>query len=110
VIQATLRHELKSDVTVITIAHRLQTIMNFDKIVSKVHMGVVSCLYPLTDGARGRETGDSESLQKSGSATETPIQVEFDAPLALLKKEGHLKQLVDESVDRETLYTMVRNK
>ncbi|KAJ7935214.1 multidrug resistance-associated ABC transporter [Mycena leptocephala] len=33
VIQATLRHELKSDVTVLTIAHRLQTIVDFDRII-----------------------------------------------------------------------------
>ncbi|KAF7362328.1 Multidrug resistance-associated ABC transporter [Mycena venus] len=33
VIQSTLRHELKSDVTVLTIAHRLQTIMDFDRIM-----------------------------------------------------------------------------
>ena len=34
VIQSSLRNELKSDVTVITVAHRLQTIMDSDKIVS----------------------------------------------------------------------------
>ena len=33
VIQSTLRHEMSSDVTVITVAHRLQTIMDADKIV-----------------------------------------------------------------------------
>ena len=33
VIQSSLRNELKSDVTVITVAHRLQTIMDSDKIV-----------------------------------------------------------------------------
>jgi len=33
VIQSTLRHQLGSDVTIITIAHRLQTIMDADKIV-----------------------------------------------------------------------------
>ena len=33
-IQSSLRSELKSDVTVITVAHRLQTIMDSDKIVS----------------------------------------------------------------------------
>jgi ABC-type multidrug transport system fused ATPase/permease subunit len=34
VIQASLRTELKPDVTVITVAHRLQTILDSDKIVS----------------------------------------------------------------------------
>ena len=33
-IQASLRGELKKDVTLLTIAHRLQTIMDSDKIVS----------------------------------------------------------------------------
>jgi hypothetical protein len=34
VIQSSLRSQLKDDVTVITVAHRLQTIMDSDKIVS----------------------------------------------------------------------------
>ena len=33
IIQSTLRHQMGSDVTVITVAHRLQTIMDADKIV-----------------------------------------------------------------------------
>ena len=33
VIQSSLRNELPKDITVITIAHRLQTIMDADKIV-----------------------------------------------------------------------------
>ena len=33
-IQTTLRYKLDPDVTVITVAHRLQTIMDVDKIVS----------------------------------------------------------------------------
>ena len=35
IIQQSLRHELRNDVTVITVAHRLQTIMDYDKIVSR---------------------------------------------------------------------------
>ena len=35
VIQASLRTALARDVTVITVAHRLQTIMDYDKIVSR---------------------------------------------------------------------------
>lgn len=34
VIQRTLRSQLSDDVTVLTVAHRLQTIMDADKIVS----------------------------------------------------------------------------
>jgi len=33
IIQTSLRNELKSDVTLITIAHRLQTIIDFDKVM-----------------------------------------------------------------------------
>ena len=33
VIQSTLRNELGADVTILTVAHRLQTIMDADKIV-----------------------------------------------------------------------------
>ena len=33
IIQTTLRHQMGSDVTIITVAHRLQTIMDADKIV-----------------------------------------------------------------------------
>jgi ABC-type multidrug transport system fused ATPase/permease subunit len=35
IIQASLRTELKSDVTVLTVAHRLQTVMDSDKIVRR---------------------------------------------------------------------------
>lgn len=38
VIQESLRNELNKDVTLLIIAHRLQTIMDVDKIVSLVHL------------------------------------------------------------------------
>lgn len=38
IIQSSLRKELRGDVTLITIAHRLQTIMDADKIVSFQYM------------------------------------------------------------------------
>ncbi|KDR82378.1 hypothetical protein GALMADRAFT_56800 [Galerina marginata CBS 339.88] len=41
VIQNTLRNQLGSDVTVITIAHRLQTVMDADQIVSDVIFGII---------------------------------------------------------------------
>jgi hypothetical protein len=35
------------------------------------------------------------------------LQVEIDSPQVLLKKEnGHLRALVEESVEKETLYAM----
>src|SRR5271170_3291837 len=37
IIQTTLRHQMSSDVTIITVAHRLQTIMDADKIVCTTH-------------------------------------------------------------------------
>ena len=36
IIQSSLRTELKDDVTVITVAHRLRTIMDYDKIVRPI--------------------------------------------------------------------------
>jgi ABC-type transport system involved in Fe-S cluster assembly fused permease/ATPase subunit len=52
-IQESLRTTLSSDTTIITIAHRLQTIMDSDKIVSSiasVHSTIISPGYH-TDGA-----------------------------------------------------------
>ncbi|THV06409.1 P-loop containing nucleoside triphosphate hydrolase protein [Dendrothele bispora CBS 962.96] len=73
VIQSSLRHELQGNVTVITVAHRLQTIMDADKIM----------------------------VLDAGKI------VEFDRPKELLEKvDGKFRGLVDESVDKETLYEM----
>ncbi|KAJ4000261.1 hypothetical protein F5050DRAFT_1804229 [Lentinula boryana] len=73
IIQDSLRNELKGDITLITVAHRLQTIMDADKIM-------------VLDAGR---------------------IVEFDSPKALLKmKDGKLRSLVDQSNDREILYSM----
>ena len=44
VIQTTLRNELASDVTVLTIAHRLQTIMDADKVVSQLQFDLFARL------------------------------------------------------------------
>ncbi|KAJ3890944.1 hypothetical protein GG344DRAFT_77404 [Lentinula edodes] len=74
IIQDSLRNELKGDITLITVAHRLQTIMDADKIM-------------VLDAGR---------------------IVEFDSPQALLKiKDGKLRSLVDQSNDKDSLYTMV---
>ncbi|KAJ6479091.1 hypothetical protein C8R45DRAFT_933872 [Mycena sanguinolenta] len=73
IIQNSLREELRGDVSLLTVAHRLQTIMDADKIM-------------VLDAGR---------------------LVEFDSPKELLKiKDGKLRALVEESDDREALYTM----
>ncbi|KAJ3819300.1 P-loop containing nucleoside triphosphate hydrolase protein [Lentinula raphanica] len=73
IIQDSLRNELGGDITLITVAHRLQTIMDADKIM-------------VLDAGR---------------------IVEFDSPKALLKiRDGRLRSLVDQSNDRDILYSM----
>ncbi|KAJ7768239.1 multidrug resistance-associated ABC transporter [Mycena metata] len=73
-IQAALRRELGTGVTLISVAHRLKSVMNADKVM-------------VLDGGR---------------------IVEFGAPKDLLKdKEGMFRALVDESEDKEVLYSTV---
>ncbi|OCH87305.1 multidrug resistance-associated ABC transporter [Obba rivulosa] len=75
VIQRSLRRELGKDVTLLTVAHRLQTIMDADKIL-------------VLDAGR---------------------IVEFDTPAELLKNEtGILRTLVEESGDKELLFSMAQ--
>ncbi|KAJ7041082.1 P-loop containing nucleoside triphosphate hydrolase protein [Mycena alexandri] len=73
-IQAALRRELGADVTLISVAHRLKSVMNADKVM----------------------------VLDAGSI------IEFGAPKDLLKdKEGMFRALVDESEDREALYSAI---
>ena len=89
VIQESLRTELKRDVAVITVAHRLQTIMDSDKIVSG---STPISRPPLTVHQMVLDAGNI---------------VEFGKPSELLKNEkGKLRALVDESGDKEKLYAM----
>lgn len=127
VIQKSLRNELKKDVTIITVAHRLQTIMDADKIVRSPHSSV---LIPHSVSPSLRFSA-SPSLRLSASPSPLPSPscqctsrshhlqivldagkiVEFDRPSVLLEKadsEGFLKSLVDESGDREALYAVAR--
>ncbi|KAJ7696072.1 multidrug resistance-associated ABC transporter [Mycena rosella] len=88
IIQSTLRTELGGGATVITVAHRLQTVMDYDRIVGHFRCGM-------------NDTNVRQMVLDAGCI------VEFDAPLTLLKDEaGHLRALVEESVDRDILYTM----
>lgn len=93
VIQSSLRNELGSNVTVITVAHRLQTIMDSDKIVSWRILFMADSLE-----LRPQMVLDAGRL------------VEFDTPKALLGKDGLLRALVDESADKDALYTMAEGK
>ncbi|KAJ7367289.1 hypothetical protein DFH08DRAFT_929873 [Mycena albidolilacea] len=75
-----LRQELRGDVSLITVAHRLQTIMDADKIMVLDTGRIIDHLI---------------------------AQVEFDSPKELLKiEDGKLRALVEESGDREALYAM----
>ncbi|KAJ7354076.1 P-loop containing nucleoside triphosphate hydrolase protein [Mycena albidolilacea] len=80
IIQNSLRQELRGDVSLITVAHRLQTIMDADKIMVLDAGRIIAHLI---------------------------AQVEFDSPKELLKiEDGKLRALVEESGDREALYAM----
>lgn len=58
IIQSSIRHELGKDVTLITIAHRLQTIMDADKIVCLILNSTITWLTKLIeDGSRRRKAG-----------------------------------------------------
>ncbi|KAF7322651.1 ATP-binding cassette transporter [Mycena chlorophos] len=89
IIQSSLRNELPKDTTLLTVAHRLQTIMDSDKIVRTCSIALFSLLTRL------------QMVLDAGKI------VEFDTPAALLKKkDGKLRALVDESGDKDALYKM----
>lgn len=111
VIQKSLRNELNSDVTLITVAHRLQTIMDSDKIVCALFILRLPVLSCFSDGARRRSSGTLDNKPIPLCYANVTAQMEFDAPQNLLKKEGSLlKTLVDQSGDREALYAMAQGK
>ncbi|KAJ7657333.1 P-loop containing nucleoside triphosphate hydrolase protein [Mycena polygramma] len=76
IIQNSLRHELRGDVSLITVAHRLQTIMDADKIASPM----------VLDAGRIVEFDSPKKLLKI--------------------KDGKFSALVAESGDRDALYAM----
>ena len=97
IIQNSLRHELNSDVTLITVAHRLQTIMDSDKIVSNPQLNL--------------ETREPRSELLPQLVLDAGELKEFDSPQSLLRKEtGFFKSLVDGSGDRDALYRIAQAK
>ena len=114
IIQNSLRRELKSDVTVITVAHRLQTIMDSDKVVSASPLFI--CANANVDVLSQMVLDAGRLVSKVNRPTDLPImlkyaQVEFASPKELLQnKQSFLRALVEESTDKETLYSMVGHK
>ena len=94
VIQTSLRNELGGDVTLITVAHRLQTIMDADKIVR-----------------RRRRCHNSQNTDFLQMVLDAGNIVEFDRPSQLLKNDkGMLRALVDDSGDKDNLIAMAAGK
>jgi len=88
VIQHSIHTELSKDTTVITVAHRLQTIIDSDRVVGPGwYASRVPTSYP-------------QMVLDSGRL------VEFDKPAVLYRDQGLLKAMVDESMDREKLRKM----
>ncbi|KAK0192591.1 hypothetical protein F5146DRAFT_1102469 [Armillaria mellea] len=86
IIQSSLQNELGPDITLITVAHRLQTIMDADKIMP---------------------AGSSVFVLGSMLVLIYAQQVEFDSPKNFLSNpEGKLRSLVGESPDKDILYDM----
>lgn len=67
IIQRTLRSELKSDVSVITVAHRLQTIMDYDKIVC---LALFKFSFRLKQFADGLGWGQARRIRHTQGAAE----------------------------------------
>lgn len=105
-IQDSLRTKLGKDVTLLTVAHRLQSIMDADRIV---------CSF-LCPSSRSSTNYSAQMVLDAGkivgaafhfSDTTDSFQVEFASPRELLDNQpGKLRALVDESQDRDILYAM----
>ena len=96
IIQRSLRTELGRDVTLITVAHRLQTIMDSDRIVS---------------GFCALAIRNAERYTLIQIVLDAGQIVEFDSPKELLKKTGGLfSKMVKDSDDRELLIEMAQEK
>jgi hypothetical protein len=114
IIQNTLRTELGPDATVLTIAHRLQTIMDADKIVRVTDHHCLQALWMLMtrklDGF-GWWPHCKNSLVDISVLFFTDDQTEFATPAELLRKDKSVfKAMVDESGDKGRLYDVAKRK
>jgi len=104
IIQTTLRENLPAGITVIVVAHRLQTVLDADRIVSKIHPYRKMELKPgpqvvLDSGNVVSIILLSTFLRRHYLSDHAfSLKVEFDTPAALLQRpHGYFRTLAEHS-------------